>query len=243
MNKLLATRRRQSGKRLLGLDPCLELLIGVWHAATAADIHLRRGADAGFSKVLENPIRHLLGESPECRPLATDQRIDRERPSLDRFSEAATVIPADLSCCACAAARQRTHGAKTGDNAGTVEIKSGKDAFCGCQDVIHLFLITACLVGRGHWNVGRANNDAVMEWKNEAHAAFGVLVEDLTIERLVQLGIIQHQVRALRAADEFGFFAELGIGFINPSPSRIDQHLRLHLKRLAGHLATQGDRA
>ena len=153
------------------------------------------------------------------------------------------MIAADLACRARIAARQGTHGAETGHNARAVEPETRQDALRGREDVIDLLVVTTGFIGRIHGDVGGSHDDTVMERKHQADPALGVFVKNLPVERPVQLGIVEHEMRSLGPADEFRFAAKPAVGFIDPCPGGIDDHLRPHPECLAGDPAAQFDTA
>ena len=101
--------------------------------------------------------------------------------------------------------RQRPHAREAVDDLRSVDADAGEDVRDELEEVVDLVLGAHGGLAHVVLEVGRADQHAALERVDEHDAAVLVLEEDLaSAGRGEQLGVVEHDVRALRAAHERG---------------------------------------
>jgi hypothetical protein len=89
-------------------------------------------------------------------------------------------------------------------------------------------------------NIRRAGDNLAIDHIEDADAAVAVdEVDHVVPGRRHQFRVVEHDMRALGAADESARATDIAIGAVDPRARGIDDHLRPHLAAFAGDLVAQ----
>ena len=178
-----------------------------------------RGTDSS----VERTVREVLRRRAERRPLAADQaqhgrlRVAVERRRLD------PVVARDEARRDVAVTGKRPHSGEAVDDLGPVDRQTRQHLPDEVDEVVDLLFGAQDGVRHVVLEVGRADEHPALEGIDEDDPPVAVLEEQLaTARRLEQLRVVEHDVRALRAAHERGRLAESRVRLVGPRARGVD---------------------
>ena len=238
------TRGRQSRVRANPRQPCGSRRFIPRPFAPTADGQFMRGEAPLPPQTAQRLVRRLLAKGAEGRPLAADQRQHREvEPRLPCLDRADTVIATDLTGRRRGAVRQGPDAAVLKDDVLAARRQVREHCAKRPQQVVGLFLADGHGVGIVGRDIGRAQQDPLLQREEQYDASIRRLEKDLVARAgSVQFFMRQHQVRALRAADPARWSAQTPVDPVNPRAAGVDHQARPDFQFLALLLVPQGHR-
>ena len=183
----------------------------------------------------EHLVGEVLGEGAERGPLAADEAEQRRARALRDLGPLDAVVARDEAGLRVVVARQRPHAREAVDDLRAVDVDRWENVRDEVEEVVDLLLGAHRGLPHVVLEVGRADHHAALERVDEHDAAVLVLEEDLPSGcRREQLGVVEHDVRALGAAHERRRAAEVGVREVGPGAGGVDHDVGGDGELLAG---------
>jgi hypothetical protein len=198
-----------------------------------------RAHGARHADVLEHEVRQGLAERAERRPLPADEGDERDAAGgVDHQS----VVARDLSGAGRVARREGTDAAEAVHDLLAPDGDVGEHVADEVEEVVDLLLrAPGGLRGIGR-EIGRTDHHTSLQRIDQDDAPVGVLEEDLASSgRGDELGVVEHDVRALRTAHEARGLAECLVREVGPGAARVDDRIGLDGEDIAGLAVVQSD--
>ncbi|CAH0252429.1 hypothetical protein SRABI128_02944 [Microbacterium sp. Bi128] len=203
-------------------------------AFAAADGQALRAHAVRAAQLLERLHAEVLGEGAERGPLSADEAHRGGAADLV-FDD--PVVARDEAGGGVVVTGERTDAGEGVDDLRPVDRHGGEDVTDEVEEVLDLVVGAHDRLRRVGVDVGGAHQDAVLERVDEDDATVGVLEEDLaTAGGCQQLGVVQHDVRALGAAHELRRQSHRAIGEVGPRSRGVQDDLGRDRELLAGEL-------
>ena len=122
------------------------------------------------------------------------------------------------------------------------DLDGRKDDLDHFQEVVDLVLGTSRVVWIIDWQVGRADQNTVLQGIDQRDSAITILEEKLVaVDRLQEFWMIEHQVRSLGSADKRSSLAHGMMELVDPGSCRIHDDFGVDRQRLSAELIIQHD--